>query len=67
VIQVINVALVGGVELRAAFARRPDSYAWECHDCRSGVVIPEECTNSHGERVNIDPINLPKNPTVLHF
>jgi len=43
------------------------SYAWECHDCRRGVVIPEEYTNSYGERVKIDPANLPGDLTVLRF
>lgn len=43
------------------------SYVWECHDCRRGVVIPEAYTNVHGERVNLDPTNLPEDLTVLRF
>jgi hypothetical protein len=43
------------------------SYVWECHDCRRGVVIPEEYVNSHGDIANLDPGSLPKDITVLRF
>jgi hypothetical protein len=47
--------------------KKGQSYVWECHDCHSGVVVPEQYLNSHGETVNLDAKDLPGDLTVLRL
>ena len=42
-------------------------FVWECHDCHEGVVVPAKYRNSHGETVDLDPNNLPRDVVVLSF
>ena len=37
-------------------------FAWDCHVCHEGVLIPGKYKNIHGEIVKIDP-----NTEVMHF
>ena len=42
-------------------------FVWECHDCREGVVIPDNYKNIHGQTVKIDPNYLDSSTEVMRF
>jgi hypothetical protein len=47
--------------------RKGQFFIWECHDCHEGVVIPGAYTNSHGQKVAIDPKRLEPDAEVFRF
>jgi hypothetical protein len=42
-------------------------FVWTCLECLQGVVVPGKYVNSHGETVNLDPQNLPKDISVIQL
>jgi hypothetical protein len=47
--------------------KKGQRFAWACHDCHQGAVVPAEYINSFGEIVTLDPENLPEDIILIEF